>query len=127
MKYVILIHSNPQPWGHPTSNFVAEHQALSELEREALESRLRVGAERRCPSAGNSLRGPGRSATRPTRKLVRWHAGRRKITDGPYAETVEHFAGFFLIDVESQSSAPRRWRRSSPARAETVELRPVAE
>ena len=43
MKYVILIHSNPQPWGHPTSNFLAEHQALPEAERDELERRLRGG------------------------------------------------------------------------------------
>ena len=24
MKYVILIHSNPQPWGHPTQQFTEE-------------------------------------------------------------------------------------------------------
>ena len=24
MKYVILIHSNPDPWGHPTSIYTAE-------------------------------------------------------------------------------------------------------
>ncbi len=36
MKYVILIHSNPQPWGHPTSDFVAEHQALSRVRAERL-------------------------------------------------------------------------------------------
>ena len=35
MKYVILIHSNPQPWGHPTSDFLAEHQALSQEQRDA--------------------------------------------------------------------------------------------
>ena len=39
MKYVVLIHSNPQPWGHPTSEFVAEFQALpaeqkAQMERE---------------------------------------------------------------------------------------------
>ena len=36
MKYVILIHSNPQPWGHPTSDYVSEHQALPAAQREAL-------------------------------------------------------------------------------------------
>ena len=35
VKYVILIHSNPQPWGHPTSDFLAEHQALSQEQRDA--------------------------------------------------------------------------------------------
>ena len=35
MKYVILIHSNPQPWGHPTGNFVAEALARPQEERDA--------------------------------------------------------------------------------------------
>ena len=35
MKYVILIHSNPQPWGHPTGDFVAEQQALPQEQRDA--------------------------------------------------------------------------------------------
>ncbi len=33
MKFVILIHSNPQPWGHPTGDFVAENQALPAEQR----------------------------------------------------------------------------------------------
>ena len=27
MKYAILIHSNPEPWGHPTQLFTAEGRA----------------------------------------------------------------------------------------------------
>ena len=30
MKYVILIHSNPEPWGHPTDQLTAEGRALSQ-------------------------------------------------------------------------------------------------
>ena len=30
MKYVILIHSNPEPWGHPTDRFTAEGRAMPE-------------------------------------------------------------------------------------------------
>ena len=30
MKYVILIHSNPQPWGHPTQRLTDEGRAQSE-------------------------------------------------------------------------------------------------
>ena len=30
VKYVILIHSNPQPWGHPTPDFLPECQGLPE-------------------------------------------------------------------------------------------------
>jgi hypothetical protein len=28
VKYVILIHSNPRPWGHPTADYVPEFQSL---------------------------------------------------------------------------------------------------
>ena len=124
MKYVILIHSNPQPWGHPTSDFVAEHQALPEQERKALEadfeSVMKEMSQRGELLGGQALGDPTEA------KLVRWHAGRRKITDGPYAETVEQFAGFFLIDVESQARAEEVAAKFAGP-AETVELRPVAE
>ena len=38
MKYVILIHSNPQPWGHPTGDYVAENLALPAEQRAAMNS-----------------------------------------------------------------------------------------
>ena len=37
MKFVILVHSTPQPWGHPTGDFVAAHQALPAQQREQME------------------------------------------------------------------------------------------
>ena len=123
MKYVILIHSNPQPWGHPTSDFVAEHQALPEQEREALEadfeSVMQEMSEPRRAARWPGLRRPGRRAADPLA------GGRRKITDGPYAETVEQFAGFFLIDVASQERAEEVAEKFAGP-GETVELRPVA-
>ena len=36
MKYVILIHSNPDPWGHPTSHHTAEGRALPQEQAIAL-------------------------------------------------------------------------------------------
>ena len=123
MKYVILIHSNPQPWGHPTSDFVAEHKALSAEERATLEADFETVMQEMSDSGellgGQALGDPAES------KLVRWHAGRRRITDGPYAETVEQFAGFFLIDVASQERAEEVAEKFAGP-GETVELRPVA-
>ena len=29
VKYVILIHSNPRPWGHPTGEFIPEQRYLN--------------------------------------------------------------------------------------------------
>lgn len=123
MKYVILIHSNPQPWGHPTSDFVAEHQALSEAERAELNADFDAVLDDL--SANGELLGGQALGDPADARLVRWHAGRRKITDGPYAETVEQFAGFFLIDVASQERAEEvALKFGGPG--ETVELRPVA-
>jgi len=36
MKYVILIHSNPDPWGHPTQEFTAEGRQLSAAQHTAM-------------------------------------------------------------------------------------------
>lgn len=123
MKYVILIHSKPQPWGHPTSDFVPEHQALSAEERATLEADFESVMQEMSDSGelvgGQALGDPADA------RLVRWHAGRRKITDGPYAETVEQFAGFFLIDVASQDRAEEVAEKFAGP-GETVELRPVA-
>jgi hypothetical protein len=114
VKYVILIHSNPRPWGHPTGDFVAEHQALPAEQREALES----GFEAVLTELSEALADPGSA------RLYRWEAGRPLVTDGPYAEAKEHLAGFFLIDVESQERAEEVVAHFSGP-GETVELRPT--
>lgn len=36
MKFVILIHSNPQPWGRPTSAHTAAYRALPQDVQDAL-------------------------------------------------------------------------------------------
>jgi hypothetical protein len=122
MKYVILIHSNPQPWGHPTSDFVAEHQALPREQREGLNSDFeKVMAEMSDRSellGGQALGAPGDA------RLYRWDAGTPIVTDGPYSEAKEHLAGFFLIDVETPERAHDIAARFAGP-GETVELRPV--
>ena len=124
MKYVILIHSNPPPWGHPTSNVLEQHQALSEAEREELnadfEAVMQELSDRGELVGGQALGDPHDA------RLFRWEGGRRKVTDGPYAETVEQFAGFFLIDVADQARAEAVAEKFAGP-GETVELRPVAQ
>ncbi len=123
MKYVILIHSNPQPWGHPTGNYIAEQQALPQEERDALNAAFEATLTR-LHEAGelvyaDALGDPG------TSRLFRWAGGMPAATDGPYAESKEHLAGFFVIDVESQQRAEEVARTFSGP-GETIELRPVA-
>jgi len=123
VKYVVLIHSHPQPWGHPTSDFVAEHQALPQQQRDELGADFDTVMQE-LSDRGELLGGQALGNPRDAR-LFRWEAGRRKVTDGPYAETVEHLAGFFLVDVESQERAEAVAARFAGP-GETVELRPVA-
>jgi hypothetical protein len=121
MKYVILIHSNPQPWGHPTGDYNAEFQALSQDERDRMErefyallGELEASGEL---VTGEALGDPA------TSKVFRWDGG-PIATDGPYSEFKEHLAGFFLIDVASQERAEQiATVFASPG--DTVELRPA--
>ena len=122
MKYVILIHSNPQPWGHPTSDFVAEFQALPPAQREQMhadfEALLTELSERGELLSGEALGDPA------TGRLYRWGTGQALATDGPYSEAKEHLAGFFLVDVETPERAEEvAVQFAGPG--ETVELRPV--
>lgn len=122
MKFVILIHSNPQPWGHPTGDYVAENIALPQEQRDQMNAEFEALLTEMQSSGelvtGEALADP-RSAT-----LYRWDAGQSIATDGPYAETKEQFAGFFLIDVVDRQRAEEiALRFAGPG--ETIELRPA--
>lgn len=122
MKYVILIHSNPQPWGHPTPDYLPEYQNLPRADRDRLtadfEKMLGELQESGELITGEALGAPGSS------RLYRWNDGKPLVTDGPYSEAKEHLAGFFLIDVESQARAEEITAYFSGP-GETVELRPA--
>jgi hypothetical protein len=48
------------------------------------------------------------------------------ITDGPFAETKELIAGFWIIDVKSIDEAVE-WARRAPMRNTELEVRPIFE
>ena len=122
MKFVLLIHSNPQPWGHPTGDFVAELQALPAAEREKMNADFEaLMAEL---SASGELVGGEALADPRSARLFRWEAGRSIASDGPYAETKEQFAGFFCLDVADRDRAEQIGVRFAGP-GETVELRPA--
>ena len=122
MKYVILIHSNPQPWGHPTGDFVAENMALPQEQRDQMTKEFNALLEQM--HANGELIGGEALGDPATSKLYRWDAGESLATDGPYPEAKEHLAGFFLIDVEDQQRAEAIAAQFAGP-AETIELRPA--
>ena len=122
MRYVVLIHSNPEPWGHPTTDFTAAGRALPAEQRAAdgaaFDEFLAELSARGELVAAEALADPS-SAT-----LLRWTDAGTVTTDGPYAEAAEHLAGFFLLDVATPERAREvAGRFAGPG--DTVELRPA--
>jgi len=60
-----------------------------------------------------------------TAKTLRIRNGRVAITDGPFAETKEQLAGFYLIDARDLNDAIQVAAKIPPAREGSVEVRPV--
>jgi hypothetical protein len=95
VKYVILIHANPDPWGHPTSRYNPEGRALPATQHDEMD-----------------------------RQFDGWSPEGHLATDGPYAEAKEQLAGFFLIDCASRERAEEIAAQFAQPGG-TVELRPV--
>ena len=57
--------------------------------------------------------------------LVRVRQRRTSVTDGPFAETKEQVAGFFLIEAHDLNEAIQIAANIPAARLGTVEVRPV--
>ena len=60
-----------------------------------------------------------------TATTVRVRNGKLSITDGPFAETKEKLAGFYLIEAADQNDAIQVASKIPPAREGSVEVRPI--
>ena len=122
MKYVILIHANPDPWGHPTSRYTPEGRALPPEQQAQM--------DREFDALLTEISGSGEFVTAEaladpaTGTLYGWGPEGYVATDGPYAEAKEQLAGFFIIDCSSRERAEEiAGRFAQPGGV--VELRPV--
>ena len=89
--------------------------------------------DRECADCGADLRRRGvLVAAEPlhpveTATTVRVRHGRVSVTDGPFAETKEQLAGFYLIEASDLNEAIQIASRIPPARNGSIEVRPVRE
>jgi hypothetical protein len=60
-----------------------------------------------------------------TATTVRVRNGRVSVTDGPFAETKEQLAGFYLIEARDLNEAIQLAAKIPPARVGSVEVRPI--
>jgi hypothetical protein len=60
-----------------------------------------------------------------TATTVRVRHGRLSVSDGPFAETKEALAGFYLIEARDLNEAIQLASRIPPAAVGSVEVRPI--
>jgi hypothetical protein len=60
-----------------------------------------------------------------TATTVRMRNGRLSVTDGPFAETKEQLAGFYMIEARDLNEAIQVASKIPPARVGCVEVRPI--
>jgi hypothetical protein len=122
VKYVVLIHSRPEPWGHPSSMYTAKGRALPAARHEEMGRQFEALMEEISASGefvtAEALGDPA-SAT-----LYGWRPEGALATDGPYAEAKEQLAGFFVIDCVSRERAEEIAKQFAQP-GDVVELRSV--
>ena len=115
MKYLLLTYLNERTW-----------LALSEAEQRQEMSKCAPHVERLL-SSGKLLAGAPLEPTSMA-TTIRKRAGKRLVTDGPFAETHEQLGGYTLIEADDLDEAMRIAEgflgEDSLA---TIEVRPVAE
>jgi hypothetical protein len=122
MKYVILIHSNPEPWGHPTIDHTDAGRAIPAETRREMDRDFEAFLGE-LSASGEFVTAEALGAPTSSR-IYRWGSGHPLVTDGPFAETKEQLAGFFVIECDSPERANEiAMRFASPG--DTIELRPT--
>ena len=112
MRYLILINLNEK-----------ELYAMSETEMSALNAR-HLEFTNRLRKSGNWIEAEA-LAPANTSKQVRVRRGRPSITDGPFAESKELVAGFYLIEARDIDEATRIASEIPTASIGTIEVWPT--
>jgi hypothetical protein len=114
MRYMMLVYSTEGPdglSGEEADRIMSGHRRVME---EATRRGVLEGAEPLAPTS--------------TATTVRVQNGQALVTDGPFAETKEHLAGYYIIDCENLDQAIE-WAAKIPTecqgRAGCIEIRPM--
>jgi hypothetical protein len=111
LKYILLIYSAEDVW--PPDELEAAREESVRVCHELNNQRQYLGAAPLYPAA--------------TATCVTVRDGMRSISDGPYAETKEQIAGYFLIDVANLDEAIAVAARIPGTTRGITEIRPIIE
>jgi hypothetical protein len=114
MRYMMLVYSTEGPdglSGEEADRIMSGHRRVME---EATRRGVLEGAEPLAPTS--------------TATTVRVQNGQMLVTDGPFAETKEHLAGYYIIDCENLDQAIE-WAAKIPTECQggagCIEIRPM--
>ncbi|MBZ5604887.1 MAG: YciI family protein [Acidobacteriia bacterium] len=114
MRYMLLVYSSQPPDGlgqSEAAEIVAGHWRVM---NEAASKGILQGAEPLAPVT--------------TATTVRMDGGKALVTDGPFAETKEHLAGYYILECENLDEAIE-WAAKIPTRCSggpgCIEIRPL--
>ena len=112
MRYMMLIHHdedalNAAPKDQLWTDYAAFNQALAK--------------------AGDGFAAGERLESSVAATTVRVRGDSSTVLDGPYADTKEQFAGYFMVDVASLDEAIAWARRCPSSRYGSIEIRPLTQ
>jgi hypothetical protein len=111
MKYLCLIYVDEKKLEQAPAELVGGEECVAHTEK--LRERGQLIAAERLESV--------QAAT-----TVRSRNGNPTVTDGPFAETKEQLAGFYLVEARDLNEAIRIASEIPPGRFGCIEVRPVA-
>ncbi|MFY8031136.1 MAG: YciI family protein [Devosia sp.] len=112
MRYMMLIHHDEVALANaPQRELWADYAAFNE-------ALAKAGGQ---SSAGERLQ-PASAAT-----TIRTLGDKTEVLDGPYADTREQLAGYFMLDVADLDEAIAWARRCPSSRYGAIEIRPLAD
>jgi hypothetical protein len=113
MRFLLLLHVEESGW----SDLTPDQQSTAMADYAAFGQAL---------SSSGALVANGRLTPSAAATSIRTVGGKPVTMDGPFAETKEQVAGFYLIETASRAAA-LDWARRCPAAIHgTVEVREVA-
>jgi len=114
MRYMMLVYSTEPPGGLRPEEAEQVRNAHWDVIQEATRKGVLIGAEPLAPTS--------------TATTVRAQEGKLLITDGPFAETKEHLAGYYIIECENLDQAIE-WAAKIPTNCQggegCIEIRPM--
>jgi hypothetical protein len=110
MRYMMLIHHDEEALARAPkqtlwTDFAAFNEALAK--------------------AGTGFAAGERLESSAAATTLRVRDGDSKVLDGPYADTKEQFAGYFMIDVPDLDEAIMWARRCPSSKYGAIEIRPL--